>query len=264
VELVHAIGDSGPLEMGISPKRWLRAREGAKRVDDGSLDDRPEVQVRDAKRGLRTTRRAFRLAAWSARWRKWFGGSRRALRIQAGVLWLVAIGVGTAGESLVQGAFRPVYLLAGLVLAMLVSWLTGLSETSLRLQDAAQARAAARDLAGGERALLAGRLASRIGRGVQLVIATDTHVLTVGQERGQPWKQLRRVPYAQITSFGADEKAEPRSVTLSGAERELLLEYLWRVGDGRGDYQSEQRKALLAILERRTRSRAGGSAREQR
>ena len=108
VELSEAVGDSGPLEMGISPRRWLRAHEELNRAVQSLDDDRVEVQVADAERGLRAARRVFRLAAWSARWRKWFGGSRRALRIQVGALVLLIALVGAGGNrSATATAFIP-------------------------------------------------------------------------------------------------------------------------------------------------------------
>jgi hypothetical protein len=251
LELADAIADSGPLEMGISPRRWVRAQGSVMDAVKSLRDDRVGVQVGGAMRGFRAARRAFRLGAWSAHWRRRFGESARAMRIQLAVMLVVAVCVATAGEILLHGDFRPGYFVAGLVFAMFF-W-GFIDERAVRLGDAALARAATRELAVGHRALSAARLMSEPRKDVELAIATDHGVLAARRMSRRRWEELWFVPYAQITSFASDESARPRSVSLDAGERRLVLEYRWRQGESRGDYQGEHRTALLTILDRRTR-----------
>jgi len=146
----------------------------------------------------------------------------------------------------------------GPLVALFIWLFVGLDEATARRGDAALARDAARELAGRNRVLLAGRLArDPRTNGVRIAIATDQDVRVVRRPRRQRWGQMWCVPYTDITSFSSDEKAEPCHVTLDVGDRRLKVEYRWRLGEGRGDYQREQRKALLAILERRTGAVAG-------
>ena len=66
VGLDDALGDSGPLELGVPPGHWLRAHRCLRGVVTSLWDNRTEVPVADAERALRAARRVFRLAAWSA------------------------------------------------------------------------------------------------------------------------------------------------------------------------------------------------------
>jgi hypothetical protein len=163
VELADALADSGPLEMGITAGQWIRAHGRARHAVESLRDDRVEVPVREAKRGLRAARRAFRLAAWSARWRKRFGESRRALGIQLAALGLLALLVVALVETLfLRVGFRLIYLGVAPVL-LLPIWAIFFQKTTARLLDAARAREVARLVADGQRALLAVRLASQRG-----------------------------------------------------------------------------------------------------
>jgi hypothetical protein len=202
VELAEGLADSGPLELGISAGQWVRARDTAKRAVTGLRDDRAAVQVSEATGALGAIRRAFRLAVWSSRWRMWLGASRRALRIQFGVLALLAALIGALVESAVQpGGFHPIFLAVGPVVAGTL-WAILLMETTARLGDAALAREAARELGGGQQAPLASRLADDLRLiGVQLVIATDQDMRVVRRVGHRQWEQVWSVPYVQITSF---------------------------------------------------------------
>jgi hypothetical protein len=51
-------------------------------------------------------------------------------------------------------------------------------------------------------------------------------------------------------------------VILGVGKRSRVLEYRWRRGEGQGDYQGEQRTALLGILERRTRAEQDRAGRD--
>ena len=258
VELADALADSGPLELGISARRWVRAVERARRAVESLRDDRVEVQVRDAKQGLGAARRALRLAAWSAGWRKQFGESRRALWIQFATLWLLAALVVVLVETVfLPGGFRLIYLAVAPVVLCPI-WFLFFEDIRWPLIDAALAREAARVVADGQRALLVVRLA-----GDKLLIATDQEVLGAGRLLQRRWALTSWAPYTQITSFASDEKAKPPSLRLGirGRERVLVCRQISR-GETPHDYQRKRRNALLTILYRRTAQGQGRGGHE--
>lgn len=258
VELDDALGDSGPLELGIPPRQWLTAQERLSRAVISLRDDRVEVQVGDAKRGLRDARHAFRLASWSARWRRRFGGTTRALRIQLATPWLLAAVAGAVLEAIFQpGGFHPIYLAVGpLVLTFI--WVPLFRDATARLRDAALAREAAKELANGQRALVALRLARRgSGSGVELVIATDQQLIAARRASHERWGVTWSAPYPQIGAL-SEGKADSRRLTLRTRGGARVLECRRLEGETESDYQARLRKALLTVLERRTAGRSGG------
>jgi hypothetical protein len=196
VELDDAVGATGPLELGGPARRWLSAQARVRRAVERLRDDRVEVQVGDAELGLRAARHLFRLARWSARCRRWSGGTTRALRIQFATPWLLAAIVRAVLESIFQpGGFRPIFLAVGpLVLAFV--WLPFFRNATARLRDAALAREATGAVAGDQRALLGLRLVSHGPRsGVNLVIATDRQVIAARRMRHERWAVSWSEPY---------------------------------------------------------------------
>ena len=255
VELTDALADSGPLELGISAGRWLRTWKSLKGAAESARNGRAEVQVREAIRGLRAALRTVQLAAWSRRWRRRFGGSPRARRIQFfAVPALLAAAVGAVLESAFQpGVFRPIFLAVGPVV-LLVLWLAVFDDTSARLGDAALAREAASQVAGGQRALLWLRLVSYAPGTDEVVIATDQNVLSAGRGGKEPWRLMWSVPYEEITS-ASREKSDTPHLMLRTVDGERALECRQLSGQTARDYQGKLREALVAILERRAQPR---------
>ena len=251
VELDDALGASGPLELGVTARRWLSAQAGLSRAVHSLRDDRAEVQVGDAELGLRAARHLLRLARWSARWRRWSGGTTRALRIQLAAVWVLAAIAGAVLESAFQpGGFHPIFLAVGPLL-LTVAWLALFQDTTARLRDAALAREAAREIAGDQRALVGLRLVSHGRRThVALVIATDHQLIAAQRTEHARWTLTWAEPYAQITS-AAEERTDTPGVTMHAREgsRALQCRQLRRESDV--DYQGGLRKALLTILDRR-------------
>ena len=70
VELADALADSGPLELGVSPRRWVRT-QGTMRATVAALQQSPNgpLSATQAKEAMGRLRRLMRLAAWSSRWR---------------------------------------------------------------------------------------------------------------------------------------------------------------------------------------------------
>ena len=79
-EVADALADSGPLELGVSPRRWLRAQARA----NPYLDTDVCKQCRHAKRALRRLHGAVISVGWAARWaarniRSWRARPRLAI-----------------------------------------------------------------------------------------------------------------------------------------------------------------------------------------
>ena len=251
VELHDALADSGPLELGIPPRQWLRAQERMSRAVKSFGDDRIEVQISDAERGLRAARRVFRLAEWSARWRRWSGGTTRALRIQFAAVWILAGIAGAVLESVFQpGGFHLIFLAVGPIVLAFV-WLALVRDTTARLSDAALGREAAEEVAGDQRALVALRLVSESPRtALELAIATDRQVIVARRVLHERWEVRWSEPYTQIER-GSDETAKTRQLTLRTREGGRALKCRELRGETAQDYQGSLREVLLAILERR-------------
>jgi hypothetical protein len=125
VELAGALADSGPLELGVSPRRWLRAQAKLSALVGVSRDDAPPGQLTAARarKALRQLRRLMRLSAWSARWRKWTHGSRWAPFVLFAVAGLLVISVIWLTISFARGGFPRGFwrlALSWLLLAVLV------------------------------------------------------------------------------------------------------------------------------------------------
>ncbi len=244
-ELGDALADSGPLELGVSPRRWVRAQARA----SGMVANRQDATAaRDTDRSaptMRELRSVFRPAARSARWRVLMRDSRWApfvlfvllSALLAVATWLI--------ESLAEGQFSarmfapaiPIELFFFLLSA---AWLWSATE-------AVVARDIAGQLAPEERWLLNCRM-----HGGWVVIATDQRVLAAKRRRELVGPRLLwSVPYAEVTSFSSLE-VKNRRVTLNagGQVQQIDLRAL-EVIDGGIDYQKYHHKALLMILRRR-------------
>jgi hypothetical protein len=250
VELADALTDSGPLELGVSPRRWVRAeRRFSDLVGDAQQNPTGPLSATRAKEAIGVFRRLMRLSAWSSRWRARTRGSRWATSALfafcavglAGLTWLI--------ESLAHGQSSARWLLPGLLIVTIFFFAS--MSSIWRATEAARARELAAKAAPTERHLAYCRMPGR-----RFLIATDQRVLAINLPSVRnSSRALWSMPYSQISSFERGPKRNDRWVTLHAGGMVEQIEVRILGDDNQGyDYQKYHQEALLAILSRRTRS----------
>lgn len=257
VKLADELADSGPLELGVSPRRWLRARDAASRAVARLQSDGMAGQSA-ATVGVRELRRIFTRAARAARWRAHGLSSPRSWVVLFASIYLVLFCATYLAVSLAHGSFAARWLAPGVTLplvAMMLSvwfWLPRL-QLALELHTAL---ATAAMLAPEERPLFGARLRS----GRRFAIATDRRVVLVQRRPRDSAIDLDwSLPYARITSFTTQRKGRgdkaPTCVILNAGSQGYEIDLR---GEG---YQLAHDKGLLAILGRRVETARPGSTR---
>jgi hypothetical protein len=241
-ELFDAVADSGPLELGISPRSWLRAQAKAgswKRTLRFAADaDTPAVR-----RALADLRRIFRRGDWSRRWRRQFDNPKHGpwalFALGSGFL----IGATWLGEALAHGQIAARWVLPGLLFAFIFFLITALARQ--RGLDAAVAREIAAAVVPRERWLCNMRMPRQ-----HVVIATDQRLLIAIPARNRRGAEIVwSATYDDISSVGDSKMC----LTVHSAEGPQTLERRDLAWLEDGDYQRSNQEALLAILRRRSR-----------
>jgi hypothetical protein len=251
VELAAAIAESGPVELDVSPGRWLRIQTRMSGLLESLNNASAQESAARARKALRQLQRVFKRGRRLRTWRARFNDARCVpsalvacyLAIFAGTTWLI----GSHRHSGVTAV-----LLSLLSLFLLFSFFVSIVVTR-RATIAAGGRELAAMHAPEERCLFASRLPRR-----QLVIATDQRVFAVSAplrlRRSQP---LWSLPYSRITSVAPAKDSNARHVTLHArADTDSVVwpvVWSWSTGAESGDsdpHKAEQ-QALLMIVGRR-------------
>jgi hypothetical protein len=247
VELAGAIAESGPVELDVSPGRWVRIQTRMSGVVESLNGASAQESAARARKALRQLRRVFKWRRRLRWWRaplndvRWLPSALFAcyLAIFAGTTWLPHRHTGVTA------------LLFGLLFVFLLFSFPVSIVVTQRATSAAGGRKLAAMHAPEERCLFASRLRRR-----QLVIATDQRVFAVSAPipltRSQP---LWSLPYSRITSVMKETNA--RSVRLYGGS--YTQRVVWRVTlswstgaeSGDSDLHKAEQQALLMIVGRR-------------
>jgi hypothetical protein len=209
VELADALTDSGPLELGFSPRRWLR---GERRLSDlvGDAQQNPTgpLSATRAKDAIGVLRRLMRLSVWSSRWRARTRGSLWApvalfalsASLVAGLTWLI--------DSRAHSQSSARWVLPALPIVTIFFF--ACMSSIWRAREAAQARELAATVAPTERPLAYCRMPSR-----QFAVATDQRVLAINLPSAlHGSRALWSMPYAQIIAIEPRDKRSGVPMTL--------------------------------------------------
>jgi hypothetical protein len=238
-DIVDALMDSGPLELGVSPRRWLRATTRTHQLL-ARLRGPDADSTAIAKRALGRLRRLFMHAAFSARWRSALGGI---------AWWPFVLFALVALPLFVAASIATGYPFAGL----LAVWFAFLicSGRLWRTREASVARAIGARLAPDERLLLNCRMEDGL-----MAVATDRRLFVVTVRRHTEPKELETVSFADVITYEEGTLFGDRCVTLKTAHDALAIEFRkWGGSDDGYAYQKHHQKALVAILARRVNNR---------
>ena len=243
VVLVEAISESGPLEMAVSPARWLatqrKVNENLARLPEAS----PTMRLAFIGRALESLRRTFRRAARMARWRSRFGYSSRVPWLVFAAFSVLLIAATLILESLGQGRFTIALLAPAFVIELL--FYVCLVHVVRAASDTGVGRAAAEQLAPTERWLLSCRL-----KHGGVLIATDRRLLAAGRKLGSgPPRLLWSTAYNDIRAV-RNPKVRNYTIRDRQTNHHGVLRGIWF--GVLNDYQCDHEEALLAILSRRT------------
>ena len=201
LELADALADSGPLELGLSPRRWVETQSTVTEIV-ARLQRNPTdlLSATRAGQAIGRLRRLMRSARWSSRWRARTRGSPRAPVILFALCALIVTGLTWLIESLAHGQSSGRWLLPALPIVTIFFF--ACMSSIWRAREAAQARELAATIAPTERPLAYCRMPSR-----QFAVATDQRVLAINLPSARHGSRaLWSMPYAQIIAIEPRDK----------------------------------------------------------
>jgi hypothetical protein len=252
VELDGAIAGSGPFELDVSPRRWVRIQTRMSGLVESLNDATAQESAARAQKALRQLRRLFKRGRRSRRLRAPFNDARWVpftllalyFVLLGGGIWLVGLVVSHRHSNLAA------VMLSLMFVFFLIFFFVFIGVTKHATRGAGDRKLAAMH-APEERRLFASRPQSR-----ELVVATDERVFAVSAPRRlSRSRPLWSVPYARITYVRPEKGANVRRVTLHAGAGTQWVEWRWSdVGSDDSDPHKDEQQALLMILGRRVAS----------